>query len=88
MMDTEGIGAAEARLSTERYMAWPGQALAYKTGALKIQALRRQAEHRLGARLRLADFHDRVLAEGTLPLAVLEREIERWLTQAAAAGAA
>lgn len=88
MMDAEGIGEAEARLSTERYMAWPGQALAYKTGALKIQALRRRAQERLGSRFRLADFHDRVLAEGTLPLAVLEREIERWLTDAAAGGAA
>jgi uncharacterized protein (DUF885 family) len=62
----------------ERYMALPGQALGYKIGQLKIIELRGAAEQRLGARFDVRAFHDAILKEGALPLAVLEAHILRW----------
>ena len=63
----------------ERYMAWPGQALGYKIGQLKILALRRKAEAALGASFDLRAFHDELLRDGALPLTVLEAKMERWM---------
>lgn len=79
MMDNEGVVEAEARRATERYMAWPGQALAYKIGALKIQALRERAQQKLGSKFSLKDYHDLVLSDGVLPLAVLESKVDGWI---------
>ena len=79
MMDNEGVSESEARRATERYMAWPGQALAYKIGALKIQALRERARVQLGERFKLKDFYDLVLRDGVLPLSVLETQVDRWI---------
>ena len=79
MMDNEGVTESEARRATERYMAWPGQALAYKIGALKIQQLRERARVQLGERFKLKDFHDLVLRDGVLPLSVLEAQVDRWI---------
>jgi uncharacterized protein (DUF885 family) len=79
MMDYEGVVDAEARRATERYMAWPGQALAYKIGALKIQALRERAQQKLGLKFSLKDYHDLVLSDGVLPLAVLESKVDNWI---------
>ena len=79
MMDNEGVVEAEARRATERYMAWPGQALAYKIGALKIQALRERAQQKLGLKFSLKDYHDLVLSDGVLPLAVLESKVDKWI---------
>jgi uncharacterized protein (DUF885 family) len=79
MMDNEGVVEAEAKRATERYMAWPAQALAYKIGALKIQALRERAKVALGDKFSLKDFHDLVLSDGVLPLNVLEQKIDGWI---------
>ena len=79
MMDTEGVPESEARRATERYMAWPGQALAYKIGALKIQQLRERARLQLGERFTLKDFHDLVLRDGVLPLSLLESQVDQWI---------
>ena len=79
MRETLGYPESIARSETERYMAWPGQALGYKIGALKIQELRRRAESALGPKFSLPKFHEIVLNEGTLPLALLEKKVDRWI---------
>jgi uncharacterized protein (DUF885 family) len=79
MRETLGYTEALARSETERYMAWPGQALGYKIGALKIQALRARAEQALGPKFNLPAFHAVVLGEGTLPLELLEKKVNLWI---------
>src|SRR6185295_15655973 len=64
----------------DRYIGWPGQALAYKVGELKIWALRRRAEARLGSRFNIRAFHDFILDDGPMPLDLLERQFSRWLS--------
>jgi uncharacterized protein (DUF885 family) len=81
MRETLGYPESIARSETERYMAWPGQALGYKIGALKIQELRRRAEQALGPKFSLPKFHEIVLGEGTLPLALLEKKVDRWIAE-------
>ena len=76
-------GPAENQASAiERYMANPGQALGYKIGQLKIRELRARGEQQLGAKFDLRAFHDEILSEGSLPLAVLEAHIRGWLDHA------
>ena len=77
--DTLGYSEADSRAQIERYMIWPGQALGYKIGALKITELRRRAEAALGPKFDLRAFHDIVLGEGTLPLSLLEAKVDRWI---------
>jgi uncharacterized protein (DUF885 family) len=78
-MDNLGYSEDQAANQIERYMVWPGQALAYKTGALKIQALRAQAQQALGPKFTYAGFHAVVLGDGTLPLPILQAQVERWI---------
>jgi uncharacterized protein (DUF885 family) len=77
----ENLGYSEARAANqiERYMVWPGQALAYKIGALKILELRARAQGALGERFSYAKFHQVVLGDGTLPLPILEAQVNRWI---------
>ena len=79
MMDMQGYSENESRRATERYMAWPGQALAYKIGSLKIQELRERAKTKLGAKFSLKDFHDQILSDGAMPLVLLEAKIDNWI---------
>ncbi len=74
------ITHANAVAEVERYMVMPGQALAYKIGQLKIRELRRQAEDMLGDRFDIKAFHRQVLADGSMPLTLLEQKIEDWIS--------
>ena len=74
----------DIQAETDRYIVWPGQALAYKLGQLKILELRDRARARLGARFDLRAFHDHILGGGALPLDVLEARFDAWLTAEAA----
>ena len=78
MLANEPLTEAGTVAEIERYMAFPGQALGYKIGALKIRELRSRYEKQLGSRFRLSDFHDELLKDGSMPLAVLEKKMNAW----------
>ncbi len=65
----------------ERYMSWPGQALSYKIGQLKIRELRSRAEKAMGEKFDIRTFHNKVLEDGCLPLTLLEAKIDRWIAE-------
>ena len=79
MLANSGMTRTEVVAEVERYIAIPCQALAYKTGALKIQELRRKADSALGDRFDIKAFHAQVLGTGALPLPVLEKKIDDWI---------
>ena len=79
MLTNSGMTRTDVVAEVDRYIAIPGQALAYKIGALKIQELRKRAETKLGPKFDIRAFHDQVLSTGGLPLAVLEAKIDRWI---------
>lgn len=79
MTDNSALSAANIEAEVNRYISWPGQALAYKLGELKIRELRNMATKELGPKFDLAAFHDAVLGQGSVPLDVLEQQIKDWV---------
>jgi uncharacterized protein (DUF885 family) len=76
--DNTGKTDQDITVEVDRYIVWPGQALAYKLGQLKIRELRGEAERRLGAKFNVRAFHDAVLEQGAVPLSLLEPHVKRW----------
>jgi uncharacterized protein (DUF885 family) len=79
MKDNTALSAANIEAEVNRYISWPGQALAYKLGELKIRELRELASSELGEKFDLAAFHDAVLGQGAVPLDVLDEQIKDWI---------
>ncbi|MCF8474084.1 MAG: DUF885 domain-containing protein [Emcibacter sp.] len=79
MADNTSLSIHNITTEVDRYITWPGQALAYKIGELRITALRRKAEQELGEKFDLRTFHDAVLGQGALPIAILEEIINEWI---------
>ena len=82
-MFEENTALTDQNIGTEvdRYIAWPGQALSYMVGELKILQLRQKARDRLGAKYDERAFHDLILETGTVPLSVLETVINDWISR-------
>jgi uncharacterized protein (DUF885 family) len=86
MASNTALSLHEIRTETDRYISWPAQALSYKMGELKIQQLRRKAESTLGDRFDVRLFHDAILESGSIPLSVLEDQIDDFIAEQQAQG--
>ena len=85
LRDRTALSEHEVTTEVDRYISWPGQALSYKLGELAIVRLRAQAERELGERFDIKAFHDAVLRQGSVPLPVLEQQIQAFIAQSKAA---
>src|SRR5262249_6931935 len=81
MHEKTGMAMSDVVSDVERYFVLPGQALAYKIGMLRILELRSRAQARLGAAFDIRQFHEVVLGSGSLPLGILERQVDAWIAQ-------
>ncbi len=79
MAENSGLSLNNITTEVDRYITWPGQALAYKTGEMKIRELRARAEAALGSGFDVRKFHDAVLENGAIPMSVLEKKIDSWI---------
>ncbi len=81
LSDNTSLSDANVRAEVDRYISWPGQALSYKMGEIKIRELRERAEKALGDKFELREFHDAVLANGALPMEMLEVQMDRFIAE-------
>lgn len=81
MSENTALSLHEIETETDRYISWPGQALSYKIGELKIRELRKRAEEELGTAFDIRDFHEVILEQGTVTLPILERRIDRYIAR-------
>ena len=79
MVSKTGMTEAEVTREIERYIVWPGQATAYKTGQLAIVRMRDKAEAALGAAFNLREFNEMILEDGAMPLGILDKKVDRWI---------
>jgi uncharacterized protein (DUF885 family) len=86
MTENSALSLNNITTEVDPYITWPGQALAYKIGELKIRELRSLAEAELGNAFDVRDFHDKVLENGAVPLSVLENIVKVWITEEKAKG--
>ena len=75
------VGEPTIQSETDRYIAWPAQALSYKLGQLKFRELRERARTELGAKFDIRTFHDEMIYGGTLPLDLLEARTDKWIAE-------
>lgn len=79
MAENTALSLHEINTETDRYISWPGQALSYKIGELKIRELRKKAEAELGSKFDIREFHEIILEQGTVTLSILERRINAYI---------
>ena len=79
LLENSALAPHNVRTEVARYVSWPGQALAYKTGELLIRRLRAEAEETLGEKFDLRGFHDHILSDGVMPLSALEARMRAWI---------
>jgi uncharacterized protein (DUF885 family) len=80
MRDNSSMAESDVEAEVDRYIVTPGQALGYKVGQLRITGMREKAEQQLGKRFDVKAFHSVILRDGPLPMDVLERKVDRWLS--------
>lgn len=81
-LENSALSRSNIRTEVDRYISWPGQALAYKIGEMKILELRERAEKGMGDDFDIRHFHDAILENGSVPLSILERQIDRYIARA------
>ena len=81
MLENTAASVSDATREIDRYITWPAPALSYKIGELKIRELRARAEQALGSNFDIRSFHDTVIGNGSLPIAVLEELVNDWVAE-------
>ena len=79
MATNTALSLHEVRTETDRYISWPGQALSYKIGEIKIRQLRKEAEEALGDKFDVRDFHEIILEEGTVTLSIMDKRVQSYI---------
>jgi uncharacterized protein (DUF885 family) len=79
VLENTGLGQKATEAQIDRYITWPAQALSYKIGELKIREVRAKAEKALGNKFEIRSFHDTVIGNGSVPIAVLEELVDDWI---------